>query len=48
MKRVLVIGSGGSGKATLARRLGERLGLEVIHLDVMFWRPRWVETPRHE
>jgi adenylate kinase family enzyme len=48
MKRVLVIGSGGAGKSTLARRLGERLGLEVIHLDVMFWRPGWVETPKDE
>lgn len=48
MKRVLVIGSGGAGKSTFARRLGERLGLEVIHLDVMFWRPGWVETPKDE
>jgi len=45
---VLVIGSGGAGKSTLARRLGERLGLEVIHLDAHFWRPGWVETPRDE
>lgn len=48
MKRVLVIGSGGAGKSTLARRLGSRLGLPVIHLDVYFWRPGWVETPREE
>lgn len=30
----------------LARRLGEVLGLEVIHLDAHFWQPGWVETPR--
>ena len=48
MRRVLVIGSGGAGKSTLARRLGERLGLEVIHLDREFWRPGWVEPPRDE
>jgi len=48
MKRVLVIGSGGAGKSTLARRLGGRLGLEVLHLDAFFWRPGWVETPREE
>ncbi|HEX7316793.1 MAG TPA: DNA topology modulation protein [Pyrinomonadaceae bacterium] len=48
MKRVLVIGSGGAGKSTFARRLGERLGLPVIHLDVCFWRPGWVETPKEE
>lgn len=48
MKRVLVIGSGGSGKSTFAPRLGERLGLPVIHLDKVFWRSGWVETPKDE
>ena len=48
MKRVLVIGSGGAGKSTFSRRLGERLGLEVIHLDKMFWRPGWVEPSKEE
>lgn len=46
MKRILVIGSGGAGKSTLARRLGERLGLEVIHLDSHYWKPGWVEPPK--
>lgn len=48
MKRVLVIGSAGAGKSTFSRRLGERLGLEVIHLDVAHWRPGWTETPKDE
>ena len=48
MKRVLVIGSGGAGKSTFARRLGERLGLPVIHLDRLYWRAGWVETPKDE
>lgn len=48
MRRILVIGSGGAGKSTLSRRLGERLGLEVLHLDAFFWRPGWVETPKDE
>jgi adenylate kinase family enzyme len=48
MKRILVIGSGGAGKSTFSRRLGERLGLEVIHLDREQWRPGWVETPKDE
>ena len=48
MRRVLVIGSGGAGKSVFARRLGARLGLEVVHLDRLYWRPGWVETPKEE
>jgi adenylate kinase family enzyme len=48
MRRVAVIGSAGAGKSTLSRELGALLGLPVIHLDRLFWRPGWVETPREE
>lgn len=48
MKRVLIIGSGGAGKSTMARRLGEKTGLEVIHLDKLFWNPGWVPTAKDE
>lgn len=48
MKRVLVIGSGGAGKSTFATALAERTGLPLVHLDALFWRPGWVETPRPE
>jgi adenylate kinase family enzyme len=47
-QRIAVIGSGGSGKSTFARALGARLGLPVIHLDTLFWRPGWKEMPEAE
>ena len=48
MRRVLVIGSGGAGKSTLAARIGERTGLPVVHLDALYWRPGWEPTPPGE
>jgi adenylate kinase family enzyme len=37
MRRVAVIGCIGAGKSTLARQLGARLDLPVIHLDRLWW-----------
>lgn len=48
MKKIAIIGSGGSGKSTLARELGERLHIEVFHLDALFWKPGWVGVPKEE
>jgi len=46
MKKVLVIGSGGAGKSTFAKRLSRILHIEVTHLDSLYWQPGWVETPK--
>jgi adenylate kinase family enzyme len=48
MQKVMIIGSAGAGKSTLARILGARTGLPVVHLDKEFWNPGWVQTPRAE
>ena len=48
MERIIIIGCGGAGKSTLARKLGEMLDLPVVHLDKLFWKPGWVEMEREE
>jgi adenylate kinase family enzyme len=48
MQKILIIGSGGAGKSTLARRLGVVTGIEVHHLDRVYWRPGLVKPPRDE
>ena len=48
MERILIIGCGGAGKSTMARKLGEKTGLPIVHLDKLFWKPGWAEMPKDE
>lgn len=48
MQKILIIGSGGAGKSTLSRQLGDILGLAVIHLDAAYWNAGWEPTPKPE
>lgn len=47
-QRILVLGCPGSGKTTLAVKLGVLSGLPVVHLDKLFWKPGWVQSTREE
>jgi MoxR-like ATPase len=38
-RKVLIIGSPGSGKSTVARALGDQTGLRVIHADTLYYQP---------
>ena len=44
MQRIAIIGSCGAGKSTLARILGRKLNLPVIHLDAYYWQSGWQEN----
>jgi adenylate kinase family enzyme len=48
MKKVIIIGSGGAGKSTLSRKLSTALGIQVYHLDALYWKPGWNQTARDE
>lgn len=48
MKRILIIGSSGAGKSTFAKRLHDKIGLELIHLDQYYWKPGWVKPETSE
>ena len=48
MERILIVGNSGAGKSTMARAMGEKTGLPVVHLDRLFWRENWQHIAREE
>lgn len=45
----MVLGiSAGVGKSTFAKQLGNKLNIEVTHLDALFWKAGWVESSVEE
>lgn len=47
-RRVVVTGLAGSGKSTFAVALATKTGLPLIHLDLHFWKPGWIEPSEDE
>ena len=47
-KRILVLGCSGAGKSVFARRLREKTGLPLIHLDNIWWKPDRTHISRAE
>jgi len=43
MQRVMIVGSCGAGKSTMAVKLSAIIGITVTHLDILYWQPGWVE-----
>jgi adenylate kinase family enzyme len=41
--KIAVVGTSGSGKTTVARRLAEHHGVSQVELDALHWGPNWSE-----
>jgi adenylate kinase family enzyme len=48
LQRIVIVGSTGSGKTTLARRLSALLDLPHVELDSLWWKPNWTNVPIEE
>ena len=48
MQKVIVIGCPGSGKTTFAKKLKEKTGLPLFHLDAIWHKPDKTHVPREE
>ena len=47
-KRIIILGSSGSGKSTFSRKLHDLLGLPLIHLDNIWWKEDRTTITREE
>jgi len=47
-RRIVVVGTSGSGKTTMARRLADGLGVPHVELDSLHWGPGWTPSPTEE
>ena len=48
LKRLVVIGTGGSGKTTFAYQLAQLMRVKHIELDALYWLSDWIPRPRDE
>jgi adenylate kinase family enzyme len=48
MERIVVVGTTGSGKTTIARQISKTLDLPCVELDAIHWLPNWTELPQDE
>ncbi len=44
-RRIMVLGTTGSGKTTVAARLAQHLGVPHVELDALIHGPNWVDAP---
>ena len=48
MKKIIVVGSSGAGKTYFSKQLSRSLGIELIHIDKVYWGPGWAEPSKED
>ena len=46
--KIVILGSSGTGKTTLCRKLGEKLNTNILHLDSVYWKKNWNNIDKDE
>ena len=47
-KKIILVGSGGSGKSWLSKKIAKATNYPLYHLDNEFWKPDWVMATKEE
>lgn len=48
LNKIAIVGISGSGKSTLSRKLAEKTGLPLFHMDQLYWKGNWEAVPEEE
>lgn len=48
VNKIIILGSAGSGKSYLSKKIAEHTGFPLTHLDNEYWNIGWVPTPKVE
>ncbi|HLD70752.1 MAG TPA: hypothetical protein VI937_02630 [Negativicutes bacterium] len=48
LKKIAIVGISGSGKSTFSRKLAEKTGLPLFHMDQLYWKANWQAVSEDE
>lgn len=46
--KIVVLGSSGTGKTTICRKLGDKLKIPALHLDSVYWQKDWANISKED